>query len=326
MKINQTYRSLLDKSINSMLSAIEIYNKPNFAYREETFAILAVNSLELLFKAHLFKIEKYNMKSLQVLIPYKNKNGKEHKTRKTPKVNRSGNCITIGILEVLTRLANKGISINKNFLANIELLIELRDNAIHFHNGSEISKQIQEIGFATIKNYINIIKLWEIDIDISSYNLYLMPLAYVDSKIISTGVLTDEVKNYLEYAKEKINKAEDDDNDFGIAISIDVSFKKENSFGEIGFKYDENGIEIKLTEENIRQNYPLSYKDVTSKAKGRYLDFKQDDNFHKLMKSIKGNRKITHQRHLDPNKPKATSKFFYSANIWKELDKHYTKK
>ena len=64
MKINKTYRSLLDKSINSMLSAIEIYNKPDFNYREETFAILAVNSWELLFKAQLLKLSKYNMNAL----------------------------------------------------------------------------------------------------------------------------------------------------------------------------------------------------------------------------------------------------------------------
>ena len=44
MKVNKTYRSLLDKSIGSMLSAIEIYNKPAFHNREEVFAILAVNS------------------------------------------------------------------------------------------------------------------------------------------------------------------------------------------------------------------------------------------------------------------------------------------
>ena len=30
MKINPAYRSLFDKSVGSMLSAIEIYNKPNF--------------------------------------------------------------------------------------------------------------------------------------------------------------------------------------------------------------------------------------------------------------------------------------------------------
>ena len=33
MKKNPTYESLIDKSIGSMLSAIEIYNKPDFKYR-----------------------------------------------------------------------------------------------------------------------------------------------------------------------------------------------------------------------------------------------------------------------------------------------------
>ena len=59
MKRNQLYESLIDKSISSMLSAIEIYNKPDFKYREETFAILSVNSWELLFKAKLFKQNNY---------------------------------------------------------------------------------------------------------------------------------------------------------------------------------------------------------------------------------------------------------------------------
>lgn len=44
MRVNQTYRSLRDKSVNSMLSAIEISNEPNFSHREETFAILASNA------------------------------------------------------------------------------------------------------------------------------------------------------------------------------------------------------------------------------------------------------------------------------------------
>ena len=37
-------KELVDKSILAMVSAIEIYNKPNFSYREETLAILAVDS------------------------------------------------------------------------------------------------------------------------------------------------------------------------------------------------------------------------------------------------------------------------------------------
>ena len=56
-----------------MLSAIEIYNKPDFLYREETFAILSVNSWELLFKAKLFKQNNYKENSIYAYKPYINK-------------------------------------------------------------------------------------------------------------------------------------------------------------------------------------------------------------------------------------------------------------
>ena len=46
----QKYKSLLDKSLAAAVSAIEVYNKPDFKYREETFAILMVNAWELLLK------------------------------------------------------------------------------------------------------------------------------------------------------------------------------------------------------------------------------------------------------------------------------------
>ena len=34
-------RCLLDKAVDAMVAAIEVYNKPIFAHREETFSILA---------------------------------------------------------------------------------------------------------------------------------------------------------------------------------------------------------------------------------------------------------------------------------------------
>ena len=82
MRVNQTYQSLLDKSVNSMLSAIEIYNKPNFSYREETFAILATNAIELLFKAQLLRVCSYKIKHLFVMEPVIKKDGTAHKIRK----------------------------------------------------------------------------------------------------------------------------------------------------------------------------------------------------------------------------------------------------
>jgi hypothetical protein len=45
----------VDKSIGACLAAIEIYNKPNFSYREEVFSILMLNAWELLLKARVMK-------------------------------------------------------------------------------------------------------------------------------------------------------------------------------------------------------------------------------------------------------------------------------
>ena len=42
---------LLEKSLSAALLGIELYNKPNIEYREESFAILIINAYELLFKA-----------------------------------------------------------------------------------------------------------------------------------------------------------------------------------------------------------------------------------------------------------------------------------
>ena len=325
MKINPTYKSLLSKSINSMLSAIEIYNKPNFLYREETFAILAVNAIELLFKAHLLKLHNYNIKELYFMESVKTKKGEVHKRKKTPKLNRSGNPMTIGIFDVINKLKNK-CKLSDNFISNIEVLVELRDNSIHFYNESLPQKEIQEIGFATIKNYIRIIKEWNIvDIDLSKYNLYLMPLAYIDSKTYSSGIITDEAENYIEFLKSKIENIDNEDQEYDIAVSIDINFNKSNSIGQIGVKYDPNGIPVNLREEDIKKRYPLTYTDIWKKCKIRYVDFKKDKKFNAIMTNIKKDKSLSYTRLLYLNKPDKNKTYLYSTNIWNELDKHYTK-
>ena len=42
---------LSGKSVQAAVAAIEVYNKPNFSYREEAFSLLIVNAWELLLKA-----------------------------------------------------------------------------------------------------------------------------------------------------------------------------------------------------------------------------------------------------------------------------------
>jgi hypothetical protein len=310
--------SLLNKSIASMLSAIEIYNKPCFAYREESFAILAVNAWELLLKAHILQINHYNKNSIYELdISSRTKKPK-------PRLNRCGNPLSISISKAIDKL-NQLKKLPKNLEENINSLIELRDNVVHFVVPN-ITKQIQELGFACIKNYITIIKKWELEIDLSKYNFYLMPLAYVDAKIEAESILTSETKLYLDFIQSKIKNQDNTDEDFDIAISIDIKFKKGNSFDSIGMKYDQNGVPIILSEENIRERFSLTYSDVTTKGKERYSDFIQNSIFHKTMSEIKTDNKIHHTRILDPDNKKSQKKDFYSTNIWKELDKHYTVK
>lgn len=44
-------RLLTTKSVHAAVAAIEIYNKPNFSYREESFSLLMTNAWELLLKS-----------------------------------------------------------------------------------------------------------------------------------------------------------------------------------------------------------------------------------------------------------------------------------
>lgn len=324
MKINKTYRSLLDKSIASMLSAIELYNKPNFQYREETFAILAVNAWELLLKAIILRQNRYKLRSLYVLKPCINKDGTKSTTRKYVDKNRSGNPKTISIMETLSILDNPKY-LPTNLRDNIEALIELRDNSIHFANMDDISRQIQELGFACIKNYITLIKEKKIEIDISNYNFYLMPLAYVSSNMVSESVLTEETKNYLTLVKSKIAKEESDQN-YDIAITIDIDFKKGSSFDGLGFTYDKDGIRVALTEENIRKRYPWDNAELIRRCKMRYSDFIQNKNWNAQRNEIKNDAKLYRVRLLDPGNPKSAKKGFYSTNVFSYLDSYYTKK
>ena len=325
MKINKTYRSLLDKSIASMLSALEIYNKPNFAYREEAFAILSINAWELLLKAYILRQNKYKISSIYVLIPKKTKTGADDKRKKEPKKNWAGNPLSISILETLKRLEKDKI-LSNNLIDNINSIIEIRDNAVHFSNFQSITKQVQELGFACIKNYVSFIKKHSIEIDLSEYNFYLMPLAYIDSKVDVDCILTSEINNYIEFVKSKIAKRDDTDQDFDITLSIDIDFKKGHSFDSIGVHYDKDGIPVALSEENVRKNFPLTHKEVCKKARERYSDFKQDNIFNTKIKEIKNNDKLHYLRKLDPNNKKTVKQSFYSTNIWQELDKNYNKK
>src|ERR1051325_4600308 len=90
------HKRFVDKANAAITAAVEIYNKPSFFYREETFAILALNAWELLFKAKVLRDTNNDLKSIRVYEPRKTKSGKPSK-KYYLKRNRAGNPQTISL-------------------------------------------------------------------------------------------------------------------------------------------------------------------------------------------------------------------------------------
>ena len=64
---------------------------------------------------------------------------------------------------------------------------------------------------------------------------------------------------------------------------------------------------------------------MTAKCAERYVNFKQDRQFHARRKPLTGDARYVHSGFLDPGNLKSGRKDFYSAAIFDVLDKHYTR-
>ena len=145
MNLYGAYTILRNNSKAAMLAAIEIYNKPQIAYRDECFSILLINAWELLLKAILSKNKQR--------IFYPKKRNQPYKT-----------------LSVVD-----GLSKAKDFFPpdvpfepvakNINALLTYRNNAIHFYNQSGFSVIIFGLAQTSIINYKDLmLSIFNIDI------------------------------------------------------------------------------------------------------------------------------------------------------------------
>lgn len=326
------YKSLVDKSISAALSAIEIYNKPDFKYREEIFSILMINSWELLLKAKIIKENGGNLKSIYVMVNKTGKKGNKLKTL-TPDLNRSQNPKTIGLPKCLSICEKAPISLNPIVKENIYLLMEIRDTAIHFqHADLYLSKKVFEIGTASLKNYLKLITEW-FNYDLSIYNFYLMPLTFFHEyeaiKSLSVNSNKKQIENLLKYISETEKSAPSDESEeFNVSLKLETKFVKSTSTDSLPVYYsnDPDAIKISVQEEDVLKKYPFDYEKLTALLRDRYTDFKVNKKYHDIRKSLKNNKKYCMTRLLDPNNSKSPKKEWYGTEILKEFDKHYTKK
>jgi hypothetical protein len=315
------YSMLLDKSIEAVLSAIELYNKPIFSYREESFSILMVNAWELLLKAKRLKDNRGKITCLYIPTSKNTKAGKPRQRQKY-KPTKSGNFMTIGITELIEQEIK-----DNNLKLQLETLIEIRDNAIHFMNSSKyFEKQLLEVAAATLKSYKIIVEKW-FGKSLDKFDLFLIPVAFNMPQTFNTENLsleTDSHKKLLDFISKQRLK-EEDSSEHDIALVIDVKLNRADKGLQV--RFDKSGTPIfQDTEEVFKKKYPIDYQTLLNKLKARYKDFVQNQAFHSLKKEICRNKELSGERYLDYEKMSGIKKTYYSSNIFQEFDKYYTKK
>lgn len=309
------HQIMLEKSISACISAIEIYNKPNFQHREETFSILMTNAWELLLKSKLVKDGGELPQAIHVM-----KKGEVV-------ISPSGNPKTISLGAALNRLLSNG-SIPSVVGDNIRLLMNIRDDSVHFVCGDlELSTSIQEIGTASLKNFMTLAMSW-FNHDFSRYNFYLMPVSFFHLSDVTSFSVDNEVKsNLLKYLKG-VEKDHEHDKDANYAISLKLHTKLVKTTNEEALQVrvtnDPDAPEIVLSEEDALKNYPHDYHELLEILKARYTNFKQNKVFHDQMRTLKSEgERYCKLRRLDPDNPKSISKTFYHNRVIDQFDQWY---
>jgi hypothetical protein len=315
---------LSQKSVQAAISAIEIYNKPNFSYREEAFALLMTNAWELLLKAKWVLDHQETPDCLHVLIDDK-------KGGMTPKLNRSGNPLSMGLIHLAVRLkddANSGLE--RACHDNVLALIEIRDNAAHFLNKDlYLGRRVLEIGTASLRNYLHLSTEW-FQLDLSMYNFFLMPLSFYHGfeavEPATRAAYPEQVRKLLDYLDTLERTDEEDGGTQHVALRIETKFVRAKDATAISFQWTDNPKAplIAVREEDFLKNYPLTYRKLTDTLKRRYSNFLENNNYHKIRKEYEKEKKYCIQRLLDPNNPRSARQRFFNPNILQEFDKHYT--
>jgi hypothetical protein len=320
-------KELLDRAVAATVAAIEIYNKPDFLYREEAFAVLAINGWELLLKAKWLLDNNNRPKSLYVMIPRLKVDGTKSKQLQI-KLTRSGNPFTHSIDFLAKRLVATG-AFDSNAWGNLQALIEMRDSSIHFYNRSgAFPVRLQEVGTASLKNFVAASKSW-FGRDMSEFNFYLMPLSFITlPKQTEAIVLNHEERNFLSFVESLESADEDADSPYSVTVNIDIKFTRSKAKDALGVQVtnNPNAPAVRLTEEQIRDRNPWDYKRLTDECRARYSDFKALKKYHDLRAALLKDGRYGEVRYLDPDNKKSSKKPFFNPSILQELDKHYIRK
>lgn len=245
MKNNEINR-LIEKSIESFILGIEIYNKPTLRYRIEGFSFFICNSWELMLKAYL--------------IREKGESSKYYRDT----TNR-----TISISECVNKVfTNKKDPIRKN----LERIIELRNTSTHFIT-SDYENIYAPLFQASVVNFVNKTNEFH-NKDITSYipsNFLTLDLkiSKLSDEEIKAKYPPEVVKQLLSREKKIIDDISNDNNQFAIPIRTDFYLTKNKSKADLIISIDSDSsskVAIVKQVSDPNNKYPLTTKNVIIKV------------------------------------------------------------
>jgi len=317
---------LANKSVQAAIAAIEVYNKPNFLYREEAFALLMSNAWELLLKAKWLLDRHEEIESLHVLID-------DGRGGLTPKTNRSGNPLSVGAAFLAAKIReNKNSGLDQACLDNFLALLEIRDNAAHFLNKDlYLGRRILEIGTASLRNYLCLATEW-FQLDLSEYNFFLMPISFYHgfetAEPATRAHYPEQVQRLLAYLDRLEEQPVDEAARLHVSLRLETKLTRGKDAASVAFRWtdDPSAPAITVREEDILRNYPMTYRNLRELLKRRYEAFLENNEFHKIRKALEKDTKFAIVRLLNPGNPNSSHTRFYSPNILQEFDKHYVRR
>jgi hypothetical protein len=321
------HQRFVDKAQAAITAAVEVYNKPAFSYREETFAILALNAWELMAKAKLLKDADNDVRVIRVYESRETKTGKKSK-KQYLRINAAGNAMTIGFVRSMVRLEEGG-SMPAEVALNLRALVDIRDNSVHYVTPSATLAQLaQEVAAASVANFVLLAKRW-FGRDLSRVLNLVLPLSFVAVPADAAAVVVsaDETR-LLQHLRALGNEAVDPNSDYSVAVKLQVKLEKSNLDGasKMVFSMDPDAVKVQLTDEEQYKRFPWTYDDLCEHMTKRFVDFKANNRFHVLRKRLAADPRFAMVRYLDMVRKTGLRKVYFNSNILPAFDEYYTKK
>lgn len=273
--MNVISTKIMESSLQAALASIEIYNKPNFNYREQVFVILIVNAWELLLKAKIIRDAGEALDSVYVILP----SGK-------PKSSRSGNPMTIDMGHAAKRL-----KLHVAVSENLSKLLEIRDTAVHFYFNESLSYLVFTLGVASLKNYQTLIEDW-FGRSLREYNLQILPLAFTyNFKTLSLLEIEKqpEVIANLIKSVSSVQSSIDQTSDFHFVCEVITEIRSAKKYledADFVTHVDSTapeGSKVFIKTQRLIDRYPITYHELVARVRKVVPGVKQ----HQIDKTIR---------------------------------------